>query len=292
MPVVPPESFIRALVRPLVSWCVSHGVRFSQVEKILREGFVQKAEQAIREAQGAFSVSKVSVMTGLHRSEVSRLLAGEQAQRKPHDTLNRVIGLWSSSKRYRNADQKPRDLTYEGLDSEFALLVARVSKEVTHYPILFELERVGAIAYVGNTVRLIVQEYTPQEDIQYGLDLLSADSIDLASAVEANLCKRFSEPSLHLKTSFDNINPQDLPEIRRWILQRGAEFQEKMRDYLAKFDRDASIEAPESEIGSYEGGEAVERARVTVTSFSYAEAIESAKIIAPKKRGRKKCTPR
>jgi hypothetical protein len=35
------------------------------------------------------------------------------------------------------------------LASEFAELVAEVSKEVTHYPILFELERIGAIEYKG-----------------------------------------------------------------------------------------------------------------------------------------------
>jgi hypothetical protein len=253
--------------------------------------FVQEAERAIREAQGAFSVSKVSVMTGLHRSEVARLLSGEQTQRKPHDILNRVIGLWASSKRYRTSEGKPRDLTFEGLDSEFASLVAGVSKEVTHYPILFELERVGAISYVGNLVRLIVQEYTPQEDIQYGLELLSADSADLTAAVESNLSKRFPEQSLHLRTSFDNIDPKDLPGIRRWILQRGAEFQATMRDYLAKYDRDASMEESGKDPEFSEGRDSGERARVTVTSFSYAEPLESPKIITPKKRGRKKCTP-
>ena len=281
---IPPGSLIRALVRPLVSWCVRHGVRYAQVEELIREVFVREAEKEIRKAQGGFSVSKVSVITGLHRSEVSRLLAGEKTQQEPHDILNRVIGLWSTSKRYKNASNLPRELTYEGLESEFASLVSRVSKEVTHYPILFELERIGAIKYDGNRVCLVVQEYTPQEDVQYGLDLLSADSADLTSAIEANLSKKFPEQSLHLRTAFDNIDPKNLPEIRRWILQRGAEFQTAMREYLTKYDRDASSESPES-------ADTSERARVTVTSFSFAEPIELAKVIMPKKRGRKKCPP-
>ena len=244
---------------------------------------MQAAESEIRNAQGGFSISKVSVVTGLHRSEVSRLLSGERSDRGQHNILNRVIGLWSTSKRYRNPDETVKQLTYEGLGSEFAALVAKVSKEVTHYPILFELERIGAIEYHNNLVRLVTREYTPQEDVDYGLSLLSADAADLTAAIEANLVKKHPEQSLHLRTSFDNIDPRNLAEIRLWILQRGAEFQSMVRDYLAKFDRDTTGETAEGE--GLEG-----RARVTVTAFSYAEPLETAKVIMPKKRGRKKCS--
>ena len=276
-----PPAYIRALLRPLVRWCLKRGVRSSQVEEILRESFVHEAQQEIHEARSAFSVSKVSVMTGLHRSEVSRLLTGEQNDRGAHDILNRVLGLWASSKRYRTARGAPRDLTHEGLSSEFARLVAEVSKEITHYPILFELERIGAIEYLGNLVRLRTQEYTPRDDQQYGLDLLSLDVGDLALALEANVANRDRDPSLHLRTAYDNIDPNALPEIRRWILKQGAEFQSRMRDYLAKYDRDFSGSVDQSN----------ERARVTVTSFSYAEPIQAPKAIMPRKRGRKRCTP-
>jgi len=70
---------------------VRAGVRCAQVEELIREVFVREAEKEIRKAQGAFSVSKVSVMTGLHRSEVSRLLADEQTQQGPHDILRKVF---------------------------------------------------------------------------------------------------------------------------------------------------------------------------------------------------------
>ncbi|MEY4700615.1 MAG: hypothetical protein RL326_802 [Pseudomonadota bacterium] len=282
MTALTPISLIRAIIRPLVSWCVRHGVRSAQVEELIREAFVRAAEDEIRNAQGAFSVSKVSVMTGLHRTEVSRLLSGETSNKGPHDILNRVIGLWSTAKSYRNPDKTIKKLTHEGLGSEFAALVAQVSKEVTHYPILFELERIGAIEYHDNLVQLVTQEYTPQEDVAYGLELLSADMTDLTAAIEANLVKKHPEQSLHLRTSFDNIDPRDLPGIRSWVLQRGAEFQTLVRDYLSKFDRDTSGDSAKTE-----GSEG--RARVTVTAFSYAEPIETAKVIMPKKRGRKKC---
>jgi len=274
-----PIDFIEAILRSLVRWCLKHGVRSAQVEELVRQKFVEQAEREIREAKGEFSVSKVSIMTGLHRTEVSRLLSGEERGAPQHDLLNRVIGLWSSSKRYRTKQGAARPLTYEGLGSEFAALVAEVSKEVTHYPILFELERMGAIEYSGSSVKLIVQEYTPTGDAKYGLDLLTLDVSDLTRAIEANILKKHPEPSLHLRTSFDNIDPQRLGEIRAWILKKGAEFHRVVRDYLSTFDRDVTEQQTHDE----------SRARCSVTSFAIAEPVQAPKAITPKKRGRKKC---
>lgn len=272
-------QFVYATLRALVRWCVKHGVRSAHVEEVVRKAFVQEAEREIREAKGDFSVSKVSVMTGIHRSEVSRLLTGEERPAAQHDVLNRVIGVWSSSKKYRAKGGKPRALTHEGLQSEFALLVAEVSKEVTHYPILFELERIGAIEYQDNKVMLVVQGYAPKEDMQYGLDLLTLDVADLITTIEANVLAKYDEPSLHLRTSFDNIDPQKLGVIRRWIHQKGVEFHSMVREYLASFDRDMTGDRVSES----------SRAQVSVTSFALAEPIQAAKVIMPKKRGRKKC---
>jgi len=268
----------------MVRWCLKHGVRSAQVESTVREIFVHEAEHEIHDAKGAFSVSKVSVMTGLHRTEVSRLLSGTRPERGQHDVLNRIIGLWSTSKRYRTKDGTIKALTHEGLSSEFAALVASVSKEVTHYPILFEMERLGVIEYKENKVHLIVKEYTPQQDLQYALDLLSLDIADLAASIEANVSEKYPEPSLHLRTTFDNIDPKQLGEIRTWIMKKGAEFQTEVREYLSSLDRDMQP-------GQIPNGEAaVEgKARVAVTTFSYTEPAEPAKVITPKKRGRKRC---
>jgi hypothetical protein len=280
-------AFIQALLRALVRWCLKRGVRSAQVEEVVRRTFVEEAQREISEAKGEFSVSKVSVMTGLHRSEVARLLAGEERKASQHDVLNRVIGLWASSKKYRTSKGATRALTFEGLQSEFAALVADVSKEVTHYPILFELERIGAIEYDGNMVKLVVQGYTPQGDVQYGLDLLTHDVMDLVSVVESNVLQKIPEPSLHLRTSFDNIDPQQLREIRQWVQSKGAEFHAVIRDYLAARDRDVITEPQVSE--EHETA-TVPRAQVSVTSFALAETIQEAKVIMPKKRGRKRCS--
>jgi hypothetical protein len=277
-----PAMIITSLLRPLMRFCLKRGVRIQELEELVRGTLVEEARAVIEDAQGEASVSKISVTTGIHRVEVARLLSGERRPKEKHDVLNRVIGLWSQKKSLHLADGSPKPLTFEGAASEFAALVASISKEVTHYPILFELERLEAIEYDGNKVRLKVLEYIPSGDVEHGLSVLSDDVEDLVRTVEGNLTTSAHDPDLHLRTAYDNIAVDKLPEVRRFILERGAAFQKEMRSYLSALDRDVTPEAPGSS----------SRAKVVVGAFSQACALEEPKELKPKKRGRKPCAPR
>jgi hypothetical protein len=277
-----PAMIISALLRPLVRFCLKRGVRVREIEELTRQALVEEARAAIEEARGEVSVSKISVITGIHRVEVARVLAGERRPKEKHDVLNRVVGLWSQRKSYRGVNGEPKPLTYQGTSSEFADLVASISKEVSHYPLLFELERIGAIRYEGERVVLQVVEYTPHGDVEHGLRVLGEDVEDLLNTVESNLTSQERKPTLHLRTAYDNIDPDNLPQIRRWVLERGATFQKEVREYLSSLDRDVNPTLPASP----------QKAKVSVSVFSHGQTLEEAKELKPKKRGRKPCAQR
>jgi hypothetical protein len=65
------------------------------------------------------------------------------------------------------------------------------------------------------------------------------------------------------------------------LIKKGSEFQSEVRNYLAGLDRDVEGQDSASDI---------DRAKVSVTSFAYAEQVEPVRKITPKKRGRKRCT--
>ncbi len=271
------HSFIKALLRPLARYCLTAGLRLQKIEQALREVLVEEAQRSISASSNSISVSKLSVATGIHRTEISRLLTGDDKPKKDHDVLNRVIGLWSQSSRFRSKDGKPRALSYHGSESEFARLVGLVSKEVTHYAVQFELERIGAISCKDDLIHLNTSEYVAVADIEYGLGLLSDDIETLASAVEHNLIT--NKPAhLHLKTSYDNIPIEALDEIRSKVLEKGVEFQADIRQLLAPFDRDLTPS------DALKPG----RAKVTVGSFSFASALQPPRVVVAKKRGRRK----
>jgi hypothetical protein len=267
------------ILRPLVRFCLKRNLKIHDIDEILRRTLIEEARAAIEDASGLVSVSKISVVTGIHRVEVGRLLSGESRPKSRHDVLHRVVGLWSQGRSYRSKGSgTARPLTHQGLNSEFAKLVASISKEVRHYPILFELERIGAIEFKDDLVLLKVVEYTPQRDAEHGLAVLSDDIASLIETVESNVTVRADQPDLHLRTVFDNIDPARLNDIRKWILARGAEFHTQVREYLASHDHDVNPQLlPLSN-----------RARVAVSSFAHGALIEPIKQLKPKKRGRKK----
>jgi hypothetical protein len=277
-----PSSVVAAVLRSVVRYCLRKGLRYSELEHELQRILVEEGAREVQATNGTSSVSKISVVTGLNRPQIAKLLAGETASSAPHDLLSRVVGHWSQNSSYQDSFGKPRALKFQGLASEFASLVSSITREVSHYPILFELERVGAVEIANEEVRLVAHEYTPVGDVEHGLQLLSADVEALLATVEVNLTESREHPHLHLRTSYDNIPPEKIDELRLWILRKGAQFQQEMREHIASYDRDSANTAENGSISD------TKRAIVTVTSFSNASEVKQPKKIEPRKRGRKK----
>jgi hypothetical protein len=277
-----PSYVIAAVFRSVVRYCLRHGLRYNELERELQKILVEEGAKEVEVANGSLSVSKISVVTGLNRPQINKLLSGDKGKSAPHDLLSRVVGHWSQNSLYQDTSGKPRALKFQGLASEFAALVSSITREVSHYPVLFELERVGAVEIVNEEVQLRAYEYTPVGDVEHGLQLLTADVEALLATVEANLTESREHPHLHLKTSYDNIPPEKIDELRLWILRKGAQFQQEMREHIASFDRDLT-NTVESTLSS-----STKRAIVTVTSFSHASEVKDPKKIEPRKRGRKR----
>ena len=282
---VPPHLVLAALVRPLVRYCLRNGLRISDIEQEVSGQLVSEGSKLLSEMESEVSVSKLSVITGLNRPFITKMQRSAHSSTEPADNLTKIVGLWSKGERYRVKSKKqPRPLTYQGLTSEFAQLVAEVSKELNHYPILHELERLGIARLDGEHAHLVVQQYVPKGDASHGLKLLTLEIESLLHAIEANVTTRKENPHLHLTTSFDNIPPEKLEMLRQWILEKGLDFHQEMRSYLSTFDRDLSP------ISIGENDSLVDRGKVSVTSFSFSQEKREPQKIPPKKRGRKKLT--
>ena len=277
-----PSSIVAAVLRSVVRYCLRCGLRYSELEHVLQKILVEEGAREVHATNGSSSVSKISVVTGLNRPQITKLLAGDMEKSAPHDLLARVVGQWSQSSSYQDKQGKPRALKFQGLASEFAALVSSITREVSHYPVLFELERVGAVEISNDEVRLVSYEYIPVGDVQHGLHLLTADVEALLATVEANLTVSKEHPHLHLRTSYDNVPPEKIDELRLWILRKGVQFQQEMREHIASFDRDFSPSVESEPEGQ------TKRAMVTVTSFSHASEVKVPKKIEPRKRGRKR----
>lgn len=257
---------LEGLLRPLARFCLRRSLKLQEFIETAKTVFLQVAAEEIEREGAAVSTSRLSVITGLHRRDVMRLFRKQETKLSADTSIvARVIGQWQQDSRFSTRSGKPLPLRFEGRNSEFMQLVRSVSKDLNPYTVMFELERIGAVSKDGDTIRLESNVYVPSGDIKEALSLLASDSADLAEAVEENIFRPQELPNLHIKTQYDNICPEFIPEIRKWFLDRGGIFHEEARKFLAKFDKDLN-----PKLADKEGG-----ARAAVGTFSVVEVNET-----------------
>ena len=206
---------------------------------MIKIAFVRAAECEMKEKGQPVSASKLSVMTGVHRKDVTRIVQDSESFDPSQHVIAKIMAQWQHHPDFRTKARAPRVLTTEGRESEFARLVESVNGgNVSAYAILFEMERMGIITRGHNSVKLVWQDFAPEPSLKDGLTMLAGDTDDLVQAVEQNIFERQEPPNLHLKTVMDNIVPTAMDEIRRWILEEGSQFHRRVREKLSTYDCD------------------------------------------------------
>lgn len=236
-----PTRALRALLYPVVAFCVRRSIRLPEILEMLKALFIQAAEQELLRTEAKPSASRISAMTGVHRKDIARLNSEDRIQSRPKNVISRIMVQWRFDSRFSTKPGVPRSLLTEGRESEFAELVESVNGgDLSSYAVLFEMERMGIVVVKSGKVTLQWENYVPPVEVETGLQMLAEDCADLLSAVETNIYEESETPNLHLKTVFDNIVESAVPSIRRWLLREGSAFHHRLRAHLAQFDKDLS----------------------------------------------------
>ena len=230
------------LLKPIAKFCLRNSINLSVVVDQLKVALVRSAVEDFRRQEEKVNVSRLSVRTGLHRREVTRIYKEKEGGKRDwdKDIIRRVIGYWIASESSLNKDGSPRRLRYKDSESfDFHSLVATISRDVDAKAVLVCLEGLDVVKRDGDYVELLRDSYIIRGDVIRGYELLGRDLEDLFKAVEDNINKASGDiPNLHARTQYDNILKSKLPEIREWILKRGADYHGEVRQYLMQYDSD------------------------------------------------------
>lgn len=258
--------------RPIARFCLKNSIKVQPAIEALKESFIIEAKNTLSTSDTKANVSRVSIITGLHRRDVTRLIDENNIVRPKRDTflgqsiLVRVIGQWLNDERFLNEKKQPKVLSTEGNNSEFAELCSSISKDINSGTILFELQRIKAIEFNNKNAKLIINIYSPKDaNVEESIDILTADVGDLIDAAAENIFDQSKIPNLHIKTEYDNIPVKYLDEIKKWAIEVGNKFHQEAREFLSKYDRDIN-----KKVSSEEG-----RARVSIGTFSYQETVDN-----------------
>ena len=142
---------INLLCKPLVRILIEKGVTFPQFRELMKELYVQVADENFSIDDKKPSDSRIFVLTGIHRKDIKRIRQqnelGDQQIISSASLSGEIVARWSSMPEYLDDKGKPRQLlkSSKGAEAGFEQLVSSVSKDVRSRVVLEEWLRLDIV---------------------------------------------------------------------------------------------------------------------------------------------------
>jgi hypothetical protein len=226
------------LLRPLFRVLLRHHVSFAAFEELAKRVYVDVASTDFGIPGKKPSISRASILSGLTRKEVQRLLSEpalpSSADGERYNRAARVLTAWTRDPEFLDARGEPRPLDPQDGASSFAALVRRHSGDVPVRAVLDELLRVGAVRRCDDgQLELLVHAYVPRRSAVDKLEILGSDVSDLIDTIDHNIEHGGTDPRFQRKVMYRNIPHDALPEFRKLSSAQAQALLEKLDKWLA-----------------------------------------------------------
>lgn len=233
---------LRLLFRPIARILLRAGVNWKEVAEICKTTYVEVATEDFGIRGRPTNVSRVAILTGLTRKEVSRLrrlLSEEQPQQQSRmNYATRVLSGWFQDKGFLATDGTPVPLAATGSAPSFESLCRQYSPDVPATTMLKELKHVGAVAETDDGMLVAKSRYympvlmDPEQMLRSG-GVLG----DIGYTVAYNLHRSEDDPSrFERRATNTNMPERAIPEFRRFIEDEGQAFLEKVDAWLSEHE--------------------------------------------------------
>jgi hypothetical protein len=250
----PLDRAVLILLRALVRLMLKRGVAHGEFAELVKRAYIDTARADFAVPGRKPSISRVAVLTGLTRKDVSRLLqedapTSEGATRRKINRAARVVSAWVGDASYRDRRGSPASLPFESeTQPSFSSLVNEHGGDVTPRAVLDELTRVGAVGRLKDgRVKLVQRAYIPQADESAKIDFLGTDVADLVATIERNLDPENDAPFFQRKVAYDNLPGEYLPKLRALLARKGQHLLEELNADMSRHDRDVQGDQAEGD---------------------------------------------
>ncbi|MCU7808302.1 MAG: hypothetical protein KZQ73_10605 [Candidatus Thiodiazotropha sp. (ex Semelilucina semeliformis)] len=241
------NTSILKLLRPLVRLLLRNGVTYGDFADLSRWVFMDVASKDFGVPGRKQTVSRVSVITGLTRKEVSRLqkieTPDDSAISHQYNRAARVISGWMRDKRFLDKKGAPAPLHFDQGKHSFSDLVREHSGDIPPRAILDELMRVGTVAKdAEGKINLITDGYVPRTGETSKLHILGTDVQLLLSTIDYNLQQGAQTPHFQRKVAYNNLAQEGIPDFRRLSAEKSQALLVELDKVLSQQDRDINSE--------------------------------------------------
>ena len=236
---------ILKLLKPLVRVLLRQGISYGAFSDLAKYVYVDVAENDFSVEGKKQTVSRVSVITGLSRKEVSRVQklpsSQDEVMTRKYNRAARVISGWVRDSDY-HFNNSPTELSLDGKTLSFSSLVKKYSGDLPVRAILDELLNVKAISLKDNKVKLLTNAYVPSEGTSEKIHILGTDVALLINTIEHNISNKLEPAFYQRKVVYDNLPNEAIERFRELSHKDAQLLLEKMDDYLSKLDRDTNLD--------------------------------------------------
>jgi hypothetical protein len=228
----------RGIFRPLAGILLRAGVTWREVVDIGKATYVDVATQDFGIRGRPTNVSRVSILTGLTRREVSRI---RKVLAEPDDDVvdsmnhaTRVLTGWYTDDEYVDANGDPLPLDAEGSDVSFDALCKRYVGDVAPSTMLKELKHVGAVVD-DSQGKLVAKMRTFMPRQLDATQILSSGSVlqDLGKTVAYNLYRSADDmPKFERRATNTRVRASAVPAFQAFLDAEGQAFLERVDAWL------------------------------------------------------------
>jgi hypothetical protein len=212
---------------PLLELLFDAGVTVQELNQIARNRAVRIATKRVIKESGRESKSRVAIMTGLPRSEVTRILGSSDSapQSKPDQhPARRVLAAWHDDPRFLAPNGDPAVLPIFGKRCSFERLVERYGASIPVRAMLDELIQLDAVERLEDQ-KVRAKSRVP---IMTGLTNRSISALgergrDLLETLAHNV-RRSTQPYFEATAVIDDGDLELVNFLRREIAEQGTNF--------------------------------------------------------------------
>jgi hypothetical protein len=239
-------SVCPAMLKPIIKILLKIGVSYKQFAQITRSLFVEVASSEFGVRGRETNVSRVSIITGISRSEVTKIRKElEKSNDKEEEfipTLNnasRVLTGWYSDATYKDGKGEPLVLCFDADEGpSFTELNKRYGGDVPATTMLKELHKTESVKIdKDENITVLKRYYMPSQ--------LSPENVHRTALVVADICEtlhynllRDSKQKSRIEGRAQNsfIRKKDIPKFHKFVDVEGQKFLEKIDEWLTKYD--------------------------------------------------------
>jgi hypothetical protein len=240
------------MMEPIIGILLRNGVTHKEFSLLCKQLYVKIASEEFGIRGRPTNLSRVAMMTGLDRKEVSRIKENSmqdntaKISEQHQDRLNRILSGWYQDKDFIDVQGHPKLISIDEDDICFNLLVRRYGGDLPASALLKELKRVGIVEEIQGKLRVLGRYFVV--DPTDAAALLRAGNViqDIANALEHNLYKSNSQKNqpkrFERRASNSQMPMQSLAEFRAFVETEGQAFLERVDAWLTEHETYSNVQ--------------------------------------------------